>query len=183
MWGFLSKSHDPINANENIENRPYICLGLLSNLEDRQRPVDYILIILVILYIVLYSEDHFSPSWGGVPLGALYGFWGKKRFYKFLCVLKSIVKHDFLWLRVACSLVGYTLVYITFGCKLIWHVVFILCFWNGAWFVSWSFTCIFFEIWSYPCIPEFNYFWWNNLQASLHKICPIWGYCAFPHGF
>ena len=40
MWGFLATSYAPITANENLENKPYFCLGLLANLADILRPFD-----------------------------------------------------------------------------------------------------------------------------------------------
>ena len=40
---------------------------------------------------------------------------------------------------------------------------------------------IFLDIWSEPSIPDVNNIWCATLWAALNKICPIWGYCAFPH--
>ena len=39
MWGFLSTSHAQTNANDNLSNKPYFCLGLLTNLSDLLIPV------------------------------------------------------------------------------------------------------------------------------------------------
>ena len=64
MWGFLTTSHAPITANENLVNKPYFCLGLLANLTDLLRPVDSRLIILDIF-------DAVSPSLDSILLGAL----------------------------------------------------------------------------------------------------------------
>ena len=62
MWGFLATSHAPITANDNLENKPYFCLGLLANLAYLLIPVDATLIILGIFYPL-------SPSQYGIPLG------------------------------------------------------------------------------------------------------------------
>ena len=43
--GVLVNSHAPITANENLENKPYFCLGVLANLADLLIPVDTRLII------------------------------------------------------------------------------------------------------------------------------------------
>ena len=64
MWGILATSHAPINANGNLANKPYFCLGLLANLEDLLRPVDDRLIILGIF-------DPFSTSQDSIPLEEL----------------------------------------------------------------------------------------------------------------
>ena len=61
MWGFLALSRDPITANENLENKLYICLPLLANLADLLRPVDAGSIIIV-------AFDPLSPSRYGIPL-------------------------------------------------------------------------------------------------------------------
>ena len=74
MWGFLITSHAPINANENLVNKPYFCLGLFSNLVDLLIPVDTILIILDIF-------DTFSPSLDSIPTGASDDCWLKQTFY------------------------------------------------------------------------------------------------------
>ena len=50
MCGFLATSHDTIATNENLVNKPYFCLGLLSNIADLLRPVDSGLTILGIFY-------------------------------------------------------------------------------------------------------------------------------------
>ena len=71
MWGFLSTSHAPNNANENLSNKPYFCLGLLANLADILRPVYFRLIILGFF-------DPFLPSLYGIPLDKLDDCWGKK---------------------------------------------------------------------------------------------------------
>ena len=42
MRGLLANSHHPTTYNEGLENNPYFCLVLLSNLEDLAIPVDYI---------------------------------------------------------------------------------------------------------------------------------------------
>ena len=76
MWGFLATSHAPITDNENSENKPYFCLGLLSNLADILRPVDAILIVLGLVY-------PFSPSRDGISLGALDEYWEKQDLFKF----------------------------------------------------------------------------------------------------
>ena len=64
MWGFLATSHYPITDNENLANKPFVCLGLLANLTDLLRPVDDISIILGIF-------DTFPSSQDGIPLGVL----------------------------------------------------------------------------------------------------------------
>ena len=64
MWGFLATSHAPINANENLENKPYFCLNLLANLVDLLRLVDARPIILGIFI-------PFIPSQDGIPLDEL----------------------------------------------------------------------------------------------------------------
>ena len=40
MWGFLANSHAIITDNDNLANKPYFCLGLLSNLADLLGLVD-----------------------------------------------------------------------------------------------------------------------------------------------
>ena len=40
MWGLLATSHAPINANDNLGNKSYFCLGLLTKLADLLIPVD-----------------------------------------------------------------------------------------------------------------------------------------------
>ena len=76
MWGFLSTSHFPITANENLANKYFFCLGLLANLADLLRPVDS-------RSIVLDLFDTFSPSLGGIPLGVLDDCWANGSFDKF----------------------------------------------------------------------------------------------------
>ena len=64
IWGFLANSHTPINANENLENKPYFRLCLLSNLANLLRPVYSRSKFLGIF-------DPFSPSQDDIPLGTL----------------------------------------------------------------------------------------------------------------
>ena len=79
MWGLLSTSHDPTTANDNLSNKPYICLGLLYNLTYLLRPVYAIPIILGIFdpFYFLYT------SWDGIPLGKFDNFWSKQTFFNF----------------------------------------------------------------------------------------------------
>ena len=62
ICGGIPTSHFMTNASDNLSNIPHFCLGLLSNLENLQRPVDTRLIILDIFGPVLYSEDTFIYS-------------------------------------------------------------------------------------------------------------------------
>ena len=62
MWGLLATSHDPINANDNLANKSYFCLGLLAKLEDLLIPVDARLIIFGIF-------NPFHQFQDGIPLG------------------------------------------------------------------------------------------------------------------
>ena len=58
----LQLTHAPINANDNLANKSYFCLGLLSKLADLLITVDARSIILGVLYPL-------SPSQYGIPLG------------------------------------------------------------------------------------------------------------------
>ena len=62
MWGLLATSNDPIAANENLSNKPYFCLALLSNLVDILRPFDARSIILGVF-------DPFYPFARWYPTG------------------------------------------------------------------------------------------------------------------
>ena len=62
MSVLLATSHAPITDNENLSNKPYLCVGLLSNLVDIPRAVDTRSIILEIF-------DLFSTSQDGTPPG------------------------------------------------------------------------------------------------------------------
>ena len=53
---FLSTSHSPNTANDNLSNKAYLCLGLLANLADILRKVDAIFIILDIFIPCLPCE-------------------------------------------------------------------------------------------------------------------------------
>ena len=76
MRGFLSTSHATIITNENLSNKPHLCMGLLYKLLDLLRPVDTRSIILGIF-------DPFYPSRDGIPLGTLGDCWAKLAFFKF----------------------------------------------------------------------------------------------------
>ena len=76
IWGFLSTSHAPITDNENVENKPYFCSNLLSNLADLVKLIDARPIILGIF-------DPFYLSRYGIPLDDLDYCWAKRTFYKF----------------------------------------------------------------------------------------------------
>ena len=76
IWGFLANSHTQINANENLENKPYFRLCLLSNLANLLRPVYSRSKFLGIF-------DPFSPSLDGIPLGELDDCWVKRSVFKF----------------------------------------------------------------------------------------------------
>ena len=58
---------------------------------------------------------------------------------------------------------------------------FILCFWNGTRFVSWSFAWVLFNIWSKPCILGLNCLYCTTLWAMLHNICTIFEYFVLTH--
>ena len=75
IWGLLSTSHAPITANKNLWNKPYFCLGLLSNLAYIMIPVDARSTILGIFY-------PFSPSLYGILLVTLDDCWLKQSFGK-----------------------------------------------------------------------------------------------------
>ena len=64
IWGNLSTSHAPNTANDDLLNKTYFCLGLLSNLADLLRSVDARLVMLVIF-------DSFYPSRNVISLDAL----------------------------------------------------------------------------------------------------------------
>ena len=70
MWGFLSTSHSPIAANENLANKPYFFRGVLSNLAGFLRP-------LYPRSIILGLFDHFFNSQYGISLITLHYFWPK----------------------------------------------------------------------------------------------------------
>ena len=76
MWRLLATSHVPINSSQNLSNKPYFCLGLLSNPTDILRPVDARSFILGIFHL-------FYPSRYGIPLGTLGGCREKQTFGKF----------------------------------------------------------------------------------------------------
>ena len=78
MWRFLATSHDPITANDNLENIPYICLVLLANLADLLRPVDAGSIILDIF-------DPLSPLRYGIPMVELGDCLEKKLCSNLMC--------------------------------------------------------------------------------------------------
>ena len=64
MWMFLATAHAPTTANENLENKPYFCLGLLANLADLLRPVNTISIVLVIFLPFLpYLHREIASCW------------------------------------------------------------------------------------------------------------------------
>ena len=78
MWGLLAASRAPITANENLSNKLYFCLGLLSNLAYILRPVDSISVILGIFY-------PFYPSLDIIPLVTLDYFLAKKLLVNLMC--------------------------------------------------------------------------------------------------
>ena len=64
MWRFLTISHASMTVNENLANKPYFYLILLSNLAYLLIPVDARLVILGILH-------PFYPCQDGIPLDML----------------------------------------------------------------------------------------------------------------
>ena len=54
-------------------------------------------------------------------------------------------------------------------------------------YLGWLLACdlgfygILLNIWSESSVLEVNILWCTALWAVLGNICPIWGYCAFPH--
>ena len=61
VWGFLVTPYDPTTANENLENKKYFCLGLLSNLEGPLRPIDNRSILLGILIFCFTMKINVFP--------------------------------------------------------------------------------------------------------------------------
>ena len=59
------------------------------------------------------------------------------------------------------------------------HVIIIL--WVDAQLVAWDVAGIFIMMCSEPSVLDVNIIWYTTLWSDLHKICTIWGYCAFPH--
>ena len=57
MLVFLATQQAPITDNDNLENKPYLCFGLLANLEDILRPVGARLIIFGIFGPFYRSQD------------------------------------------------------------------------------------------------------------------------------
>ena len=70
MWGLLTTPHAPITDNDNLENKPYFCLGLLYNLTDLIIPFYSRWIILGIFY----PFSPLSPSRDITPLVSLDDF-------------------------------------------------------------------------------------------------------------
>ena len=64
MLGFLATSYAPITDNDILTDKPYFCLGLLSNLADLLRPVDSISTLLLFF-------GPYSPTRDGVPMGTI----------------------------------------------------------------------------------------------------------------
>ena len=61
MWGFLAASLAPITANENLSNKPYFCLGLLSILAYILRPFDSRSVILGIF--IIFVPHNMASHW------------------------------------------------------------------------------------------------------------------------
>ena len=59
MWGLLDTSHALLTDNDNLENKPYVCLGLLDNLAD-------LLVVFDARSIIIGIFDPFSPSRDGI---------------------------------------------------------------------------------------------------------------------
>ena len=96
MWKFLANSDSPTTANENLSNKPYFWLGLLSNPAYLLRTFDTRSFILGFFDPVFYSEYSFSPSGYGIPLGMLDSFWMKSTLFHYN-VLKTTSENRCSW--------------------------------------------------------------------------------------
>ena len=85
----------------------------------------------------------------------------------------------FVYFKGRISLSGRTFLYVRFRLRQCELIIIIL--WCDALLVTWGFSVIFLNIWSEPSINDVNIIRRNDLRATLHNICPIWGYCAFTH--
>ena len=149
----------------------HFCLGLLSNLGDLIKSVDTRSTIFGILYPL-------SSSWDGIPLGVLDKFWAKPTFFSFLCykvprrqTVDVIQRRVLLWWTDPHVRAVWT--------DMTWSFSVII--WSNSWLVSWIFDAILIKVCSEPSILEVNILQCTVLWTTLHSICPIWGYCAFPH--
>ena len=77
------------------------------------------------------------------------------------------------------SLAGRTFLYVWFGMRQ--HESFIIIVWREACLLAWDFSWVFLKIWIESSLLEVDILLCTSLWAALHKIFPIWGYCAFPH--
>ena len=142
---------------------------------DLLRPVDARFIIIGIF-------DPFyplSPSQYFIPLGAFYYCWEEQTLLKFGVFQTPLRSCMFVQFRSIRSLSGRTFFYVQF--RLQQCECFIIICWSESWLVTWGFSVILPKICIKPSIPEVNILWCKTLWSVLHKICPIWGYCAFPH--
>ena len=105
MLVFLSTPYAPTNDNESLENKPYFCLGLLSNLADLVRPVEVISIIFGVF-------DAFSTSQDETPLRVLDDCWAKRTFFQYdVCWTHSESGHSISLNTDALLLAGHSCTY------------------------------------------------------------------------
>ena len=144
MGSLLSTAYAPITANENLENKPYLCLVLLAKLADLLVPVDARSILLGIFDPFYFSRDC-------IPLGKLDNCW------EIWCVVNFLVIWTFNNFRDIQSLSGRTFLYMQYGLQQHEHVIIIL--WGGICLLTWGFSGIFINICSEQSVPEVNILW------------------------
>ena len=111
--------------------------------------------------------------------GQVGWFLSKTKFIKIWCILNSLGRWMFDHFRDRRSLDGRTFLYIRYVLKKCEHVNIIL--WVKARHVDWIYVGFSLKIWSELSVLEVNILCCTSLWAAMHNICPIWGYCSFPH--
>ena len=142
---------------------------------DLLRPVDARFIILGIFDPFLLL----SPSQYCIALGAFYYCWAKKTLFKVDVFQTTNRSWMFVKFRGRRSLSGWTFLCVQF--RLRRRECFVIIIWSDNWLVTWGFSGILLSICIESSTPEVNILWCKILWYALHKIYPIWGYCALPH--
>ena len=79
MWGFWATPQDPTTTNNNLANKPYFCLFLLSNRID-----DLIPFLAKLFTLCIFDPfSSFYTSWYCIPLVALDNCWARPTFSNF----------------------------------------------------------------------------------------------------
>ena len=166
MWGFLSTSHSTTTDNQNLANKPYFYLVLLSTPADILRPVDNRSVILGLV-------DPFSPSWDGIPLSTLGYCWEKLTFGK-SDVFRNPLETGHL---VNSETDTPLLIVLSCNCFTGWYDVIIFLLFSGETLGTWVGVSL-----GYSSRSEVNQVSMRSIfsgapifWAVLHKICLIWG--------